>query len=177
MNDHKDVPQGLKPSWGWHGAARLKPCPSWREFFPASMGLGKHEWKPQISPPRCALSKNISRRGPRYSRSPGCARDDTGRTDDRFSAAPTALGSSSGSISQPFRAGLTFGGSAPPGLASMATFAVSFLPQLAAGKSAAPNEQKIKLTESISISSVHFTLNLPQASRLLGMTRGRATLP
>jgi hypothetical protein len=30
--------------------------------------------------------------------------------------------------------------------------------------------KKIKLTESISISSVHFTLNLPQASRLLGMT-------
>jgi hypothetical protein len=38
------------------------------------------------------------------------AQDDTGRADDRFSAAPTALGSSSGSISQPFRAGLTFGG-------------------------------------------------------------------
>jgi hypothetical protein len=37
-------------------------------------------------------------------------RDDKGRVDDRFSAAPTALGSSSGSISQPFRAGLTFGG-------------------------------------------------------------------
>ena len=40
----------------------------------------------------------------------------------------------------------------------------------------APNEQKIKLTESISISSVHFTLNLPQASRLLGMTTGRANV-
>jgi hypothetical protein len=33
-----------------------------------------------------------------------------------------------------------------------------------------PNEQKIKPIESISIFSVHFTLNLPQASRLLGMT-------
>jgi hypothetical protein len=33
-----------------------------------------------------------------------------------------------------------------------------------------PNEQKIKPTESTSISSVHFTLNLPQASRLLEMT-------
>jgi hypothetical protein len=33
-----------------------------------------------------------------------------------------------------------------------------------------PNEQKIKSIESISIFSVHFTLNLPQASRLLGMT-------
>jgi hypothetical protein len=33
----------------------------------------------------------------------------TGRADDGFSAAPTALGPS-GSISQPFRAGLTFGG-------------------------------------------------------------------
>src|SRR6266851_9539597 len=35
---------------------------------------------------------------------------DTAGADDRFSAAPTALGFSSGSISQPFRAGLTFGG-------------------------------------------------------------------
>jgi hypothetical protein len=41
----------------------------------------------------------------------------------------------------------------------------------------APNEQKIKPTESISISSVHFTLNLPQASRLLGMTKGRVGVP
>jgi hypothetical protein len=40
----------------------------------------------------------------------------------------------------------------------------------------APNEQKIKPTESISISSVHFTLNLPQASWLLGMTKGRVAL-
>jgi hypothetical protein len=30
--------------------------------------------------------------------------------DDQLSAAPTALGSSPGSMSQPFRAGLTFGG-------------------------------------------------------------------
>jgi hypothetical protein len=37
----------------------------------------------------------------------------------------------------------------------------------------APNEQKIKPTESISICSFHFNLNLPQASRLLGMTKGR----
>ena len=37
----------------------------------------------------------------------------------------------------------------------------------------APNEQEIKPTESISIFSVHFTLNLPQASRLLGMTKER----
>jgi hypothetical protein len=36
-----------------------------------------------------------------------------------------------------------------------------------------PNEQKIKPIESISIFSVHFILNLPQASRLLGMTKGR----
>jgi hypothetical protein len=54
MNAHKDVPQGLKPSSCWGGAARLKPCPSWREFFPASMGLGEHKWKPQISPLRYA---------------------------------------------------------------------------------------------------------------------------
>jgi hypothetical protein len=40
----------------------------------------------------------------------------------------------------------------------------------------APNEQKIKPIESISISSVHFSLNLPQASQFLGMTRGRAAL-
>jgi hypothetical protein len=124
MNDHKDVPQGLKPSSCWYGAARLKPCPSWREFFPASMGLGKHEWKPQIPPPRYALSKNISKRGPRNCRSlhgtphgspgqagqVGFAPKDTGSADDRLSAAPTALGSSSRSISQPSRAGLTFGG-------------------------------------------------------------------
>src|ERR1700730_2683304 len=36
-------------------------------------------------------------------------------------------------------------------------------------ESPAPNEQEIKPTESISIFSVHFTLNLPQASRLLLM--------
>jgi hypothetical protein len=35
----------------------------------------------------------------------------------------------------------------------------------------APNEQKIKPIESISIFSVHFTLNLPQASQLLGMNK------
>jgi hypothetical protein len=35
----------------------------------------------------------------------------------------------------------------------------------------APNEQKIKPIESISIFSVHFTLNLPQASQFLGMTK------
>jgi len=40
-----------------------------------------------------------------------------------------------------------------------------------------PNEQKIKPIESISIFSVHFTLNLPQASRYLGMTKERAELP
>jgi hypothetical protein len=40
----------------------------------------------------------------------------------------------------------------------------------------APNEQKIKPIESISVSSVHFSLNLPQASQFLGMTKGRAAL-
>jgi hypothetical protein len=64
--------------------------------------------------------KNISRKGPRNCGSlhgtphgepgQGCAPNDTAGADGRFSAAPTALGSSSGSISQPFRAGLTFGG-------------------------------------------------------------------
>src|ERR1700730_11805218 len=43
-------------------------------------------------------------------------------------------------------------------------------------ESPAPNEQEIKPTESISIFSVHFTLNLPQASRLLGMTKRRGLL-
>jgi hypothetical protein len=37
----------------------------------------------------------------------------------------------------------------------------------------APNEQKIKPIESVSVSSVHFSLNLPQASQFLGMTKGR----
>jgi hypothetical protein len=45
---------------------------------------------------------------------------------------------------------------------------ISLLTRLRA--STAPNEQKIKPIESISICSVHFTLNLPQASQLLGMT-------
>jgi len=39
-----------------------------------------------------------------------------------------------------------------------------------------PNEQKIKPIESISIFSVHFTLNLPQESQLLGMTKGAPVL-
>jgi hypothetical protein len=77
--------------------------------------------------------------------------------------------------SQPFRAGLTFGGR-PSGPRIQGDFAVSFLSQLAIGKLAAPNEQKNKPIESISISSVHFTLNLPQASQLLGMTNCRAAL-
>ena len=64
-----------------------------------------------------------------------------GRADDRFSAAPTALGSSSGSISQPFRAGLTFGGR-PSGPCIYGDLAVSFLPQLAAGKSAARDDKE-----------------------------------
>jgi hypothetical protein len=64
------------------------------------------------------------------------APNDTAGADDWFGAARTALGSYSGSISQPFRAGLTFG-DGPPGLASTAILAVSFLPQLAVGKSAA----------------------------------------
>jgi hypothetical protein len=38
------------------------------------------------------------------------APNDTAGVDDWFGAARTALGSYSGSISQPFRAGLTFGG-------------------------------------------------------------------
>jgi hypothetical protein len=37
--------------------------------------------------------------------------------------------------------------------------------------------KKIKPIESISICSVHFTLNLPQASRLLGMTRVESGFP
>jgi hypothetical protein len=41
----------------------------------------------------------------------------------------------------------------------------------------APNEQKIKPIKSILISSVNFTLNLPQASQLDGMTKGRVALP
>ena len=36
--------------------------------------------------------------------------------------------------------------------------------------------KKIKPVESVSISGVHLTLNLPQASRLLGMTKGRLAL-
>jgi hypothetical protein len=35
----------------------------------------------------------------------------------------------------------------------------------------APNEQKIEPIESISVSSVHFSLNLPQANQFLGMTK------
>jgi hypothetical protein len=80
-------------------------------------------------------SKSISRRGPLNCRSLGFARDDNGRAtpsfcfgfarwafvkthrppndtraEDRFSVAPTALGIIFDLISQPFRAGLTFGG-------------------------------------------------------------------
>jgi hypothetical protein len=105
--------------------------------------------KPQISPLRYApvemtnlwqVRFRVSRKGPRNCRSLGFAPNDTGRAEDRFSAAPTALGSSSGSISQPFRAGLTFGGR-PSGPCIMAIFAVSFLPQLDAGKSAARDDK------------------------------------
>src|ERR1700678_1533912 len=75
------------------------------------------------------------------------APNDTGRGGRRFSAAPTAPGSSSTLISQPFRAGLTFGGrpldklrAGSLGLASMA-IAVSFISQLATGKSAPRNDE------------------------------------
>jgi|ERR1700677_1624118 hypothetical protein len=40
----------------------------------------------------------------------------------------------------------------------------------------ARDEQKIKPIESISVSSVHFSLNLPQASQFLGMTKSRLAL-
>jgi hypothetical protein len=87
------------------------------------------------------------------------APNDTVRADDGFSAAPTALGSSSESISRPlpgfpvdlggfgalhapfFMERRTRGlvqrcvaGNPGPGLAPMAIFAVSLLPQLAAGR-------------------------------------------
>src|SRR5271168_2790957 len=83
--------------------------------------------------------ENISRKGPQNCGS-GYAPNDTGRADDRYSAAPTALGSSSGSISQPSRAGLTFGGR-PSGPCIHGDLALSFLPQLAAGKSAARDDK------------------------------------
>ncbi len=54
--------------------------------------------------------RNISRKGPWKLQIPRLRSYDTAVAGDRFCAAPTALRSSSGSISQPFRAGLTFGG-------------------------------------------------------------------
>jgi len=87
------------------------------------------------------------------------ALNDTDRVDDRLSAAPTASGSSWGSISQPLpgfpvelggfgklhapflterrRRGIVqryVAGNPGPGLASMEIFAASFLAQLGAGK-------------------------------------------
>ena len=60
----------------------------------------------------------------------------------------------------------------PFDIAEGTSFVISLPTRLS--ESAAPNEQEIKPTESISIFSVHFTLNLPQASRLLlGMTKRR----
>jgi hypothetical protein len=55
-----------------------------------------------------------------------------------------------------------------------AAYVVVFKSSVVGNPEFAPNEQKINPIESISIFSVHFTLNLPQASRLLGMTKGRA---
>jgi hypothetical protein len=97
---------------------------------------------------RCALSKNISKKGPQNCRSlhgtpgqVGYAPNDTGRGDDRFSAAPTALGSSSGSISQPFRAGLTFGGR-PSGPCFYGHLCRVISPSTCPGKSAAPTARR-----------------------------------
>jgi hypothetical protein len=78
MND-KDVPQGLKPSTCWCGVARLKPCPSSREFFPVSMRLGEGGVETTDLFTRQVLSKNISTKGPRNCRSLGFARDDKGK--------------------------------------------------------------------------------------------------
>jgi hypothetical protein len=68
------------------------------------------------------------------------APNDTGRADDRFSAAPTALGYSSGWFPSPSGLGsrLAVG---PPGLASLAICTVSFVPQLAAGKLVARDDK------------------------------------
>jgi hypothetical protein len=73
--------------------------------------------------------------------SESAAPNDTERADDRSSAAPTALGFSSGSISQPF-----------PGWADVWRSAL----------------RALHLWRSL---PCHFSLNLPQASQPLGMTK------
>jgi hypothetical protein len=57
-----------------------------------------------------------------------------------------------------------------------AAYVVVFESSVVGNPEFAPNEQKTKPIESISICSVHSTLNLPKASRLLGMTKGSAAL-
>jgi hypothetical protein len=70
------------------------------------------------------------------------------------------------------------------------SLAVSFLPQFACGKLAAPNDTEgmawsattpLKPKEGLNGAPnpwrCHFSLYLPQASRLLGMTKGRVALP
>jgi hypothetical protein len=67
------------------------------------------------------------------------ARDDTRTGDDRFSAAPTALGSFWIDFpALPGWADVWVAG--PPGLASLAIFDVSFVSQLAPGKLAAQDD-------------------------------------
>jgi hypothetical protein len=67
----------------------------------------------------------------------GYAANDTWRAGDGLSTAPTALASFSGSISQPFRAALTFGGR-PSGPCINCNLCRVMFPQLVAGKSPAP---------------------------------------
>jgi hypothetical protein len=68
-------------------------------------------------------------------------RDDTGVSGPRFSAAPTALPSSSG-LSPALPGWADVLASGPPGLASVAIFAVSILSQLAIGKPTAPTAHR-----------------------------------
>ena len=92
------------------------------------------------------------------------------RTTVTSSAAPTALGFVE--IDFPALPGWAdVWRSALRALASMAIFAVSFHPQLAAGKLAAPNEQN-----DFSISIRYWEGETADSSASLGMTKGRTAL-
>jgi hypothetical protein len=113
---------------------------------------------------------------------PEFAPNDTGASRPRFSGAPTALRSFSGLSPSPSGLGSRFGGRPSPGFpVELGGFdelhAPFFMERRKRGSlqcSVAGNPGP-GLT-SMAILQCHFFLNLPEASWLLGMTKGRAVL-
>src|SRR5271156_4719243 len=105
---------------------------------------------------------------------PEFAPNDTGASGPRFSAAPTALRSYSGLIPSPSGLGSRLAAGPPPDFLWNMVASVSFM-RLSSWKGAHAGLSKCKVAgkpgpglASMAILQCHCSLNLPQASQLLG---------